>query len=55
MNARKVGKVRVTKVDGEWIVKAWDQNGKRFEEADYFASDRADAEGTARLMLDPKN
>lgn len=47
---RTVGKVKVVRVEGEWQVRVWDASGRRWEAADYFASDRADAEGTARLM-----
>ena len=35
---------------GEWIVRAYDQDGKRFPEADYHTDDRADAEATAAAM-----
>jgi lauroyl/myristoyl acyltransferase len=38
---------------GEWIVLAYDQHGERFEEADYFASDKEDAQTTAKLMVNP--
>jgi hypothetical protein len=36
---------------GEWVVRAYDQHGKRWPEADYHTDDKADAEGTAKLMV----
>lgn len=35
----------------EWMVKAYDQDGVRFVDADYYTDDKADAEGTAKVML----
>lgn len=50
---RKVSRVKVVRnaAWGEWIVRAWDQHGRRFPDADYFTTDRADAHDTARAML----
>lgn len=50
MNERKVGRTRIVKFEGEYIVKVWDTNGVRWPEADYFASDKPDAEQTAAKM-----
>jgi len=36
---------------GEYIVKAYDANGKRMPEADYFTDDKTDAEQTAKVMV----
>jgi hypothetical protein len=36
---------------GEWVVRAWDEQGNRMPEADYFASDEQDAYSTALAML----
>jgi hypothetical protein len=36
---------------GEYVVRVHDQNGKRWPEADYFASHRDDAFRTAEAML----
>jgi hypothetical protein len=47
---RKVDRTRIVKFEGEYIVKAWDEKGVRFPEADYFASDKSDAEQTAKRM-----
>lgn len=35
---------------GEWIVRAYHADGKRYPEADYFTNDKADAEATAADM-----
>jgi hypothetical protein len=35
---------------GEYVVKAWDVGGDRYEQADYFTNDKADAVGTAKAM-----
>lgn len=51
MTERKVARTKVTKSNGEFIVKAWDQHGKRFAEADYYTNDKADAEQTALVMV----
>jgi hypothetical protein len=55
MNAerRVVGKATVARRNewGEYVVRVHDQNGKRWPEADYFASDRDDAVRTAEAML----
>lgn len=48
---RHITKTRLKKFEGEWIVLAYDQHGERFEEADYFASDKEDAKATAKLMV----
>lgn len=48
---RKVVRTTIRKVDGEYIVRAYDQNGKRWPEADYFTNDKADAESTAAAMV----
>ena len=34
---------------GEWVIKAY-RDGKRYENADYFAGDKQDAEDTARAL-----
>ena len=36
---------------GEWVVRAYDQGGNRWPEADYFTNDREDADDTAAAML----
>lgn len=38
----------------EFIVKAYDQHGRRFEDADYCTNDKADAIATAELMKKPR-
>lgn len=38
---------------GEWVVRAYDENGKRYPAADYFTTDRNDAVGTAAAMMNP--
>lgn len=51
-----VAHVKVAKrvsIWGEWVVLAYDQHGKRFPEADYFTTDREDAERTAVEMINP--
>tara|TARA_R110000803_G_scaffold210718_1_gene283367 strand:+ start:4961 stop:5419 length:459 start_codon:yes stop_codon:yes gene_type:complete len=42
--------VRFTKMFDEYRVRAWDQHGKRFIEADHFTNDKEDADNTAALM-----
>jgi hypothetical protein len=39
-------------VEREWIVRAYDQHGRRFPEADYFTDNREDAEATAARMIE---
>lgn len=34
----------------EYVVRAYDQHGKRFQDADYFTNDRTDACNTANAM-----
>jgi hypothetical protein len=54
-SAPKVVSTRITKKDGEYIVKAYDGNGKRLPSCDYFTTDKGDAEQTARAMVsDPR-
>lgn len=36
---------------GEWVVRAYDQHGKRYQEADYFTNDRADAVAISNAMV----
>lgn len=52
---RKVTRTTIRKVDGEYVVKAYDQHGKRWPDADYFTNDKADAEGTAEAMVFTKD
>jgi len=40
----------IKKHDGEYIVRAYDANGKRMPEADYFTNSKTDAEQTAKAM-----
>lgn len=40
---------------GEWVVRAYTADGKRYPPADYHTNDRADAEGTARAMVTEQN
>ncbi len=35
----------------EWIVRAYNANGKRMPDADYHTDDKADAEATAKVMV----
>ncbi len=54
---RIVARVTVPKranIHGEWVVRAYDQFGKRLPLADYFGSDKADAQGTAVKMMQPR-
>ncbi len=50
---RRVVRTKIvgSRVFDEWQVKAYDQFGKRFEEADYFTNDRQDAIVTAAAMV----
>lgn len=49
--ARVLTRVSIRKIEGEWVCCAYDQHGKRWKEADYFALDKADATETAVLMV----
>lgn len=51
IDERKVVTTKTVKKDGEFQVKAYDQNGKRWPECDYFTTDKEDAIGTAKLMV----
>jgi len=44
---RQVRKTTIRKVGREWVVRAYDQYGKRFPDADYFTTNEEDAEKTA--------
>ena len=46
-----IASTKVSKRDGEFIVKAYDANGKRLPDGDYFTNDKDDAEQTAKLMI----
>lgn len=48
---RKITTTKTVKKDGEYQVKAYDQHGKRWPEADYFTNDKQDAIGTAKMMV----
>jgi len=39
---------------GEFVVRAYDANGKRLPDADYHTDDKVDAEQTAKAMLERK-
>lgn len=43
-------RTKIVKKHGEYIVRAYDDNGKRLPNRDYFTDDRRDAEQTAELM-----
>ena len=52
---RRIARVTVPTrptVEREWIVRAYDQHGRRFPEADYFTDNREDAEATAARMIE---
>ena len=38
---------------GEWVVRAYDADGRRMPDADYYTDDLADAQATAELMVRP--
>ena len=46
-----IARTTIRKQDGEYVVKAYDANGKRMPEADYFTDDKTDAEQTAKVMV----
>ncbi len=53
---RVVARVTVSKRRNEWdefVVRAYDQDGKRWPEADYFTNDRTDAIQTGDAMVKP--
>lgn len=47
---RQVGRVKIVKRYDEYVVRAWDTDGRRYSEADYYTNDRADARTTAATM-----
>jgi hypothetical protein len=51
---RIIVRVVISKKDayGEYCCKAYDQHGKRYQEADYFTDDKQDAENTMAAMLE---
>ena len=51
--AAKVRRCRGSWHHGEYAVRAYDQAGRRWPEADYFTNDREDAEQTAARMIRP--
>lgn len=50
---RYVARTTISRVFDEWTVRAYDQHGKRYSEADYYTDDKVDAKGTAELMVKP--
>lgn len=46
----RIVRTTITRKDGEYVVKAYGEDGKRYPAADYFTDDKADAESTARAM-----
>jgi hypothetical protein len=48
---RKIARTTIRKSQGEFIVQAYDQYGKRWPEADYYTDDAKDAKETAALMV----
>jgi hypothetical protein len=46
-------KTKIVRRLGEWRVQAYDSDGSRIPEADYYTNDRQDALATAKLMEDP--
>lgn len=52
--SKVIARTKVKKIDGEYVVQAFDENGKRMQEADYYTSDREDANQTAARMCPPK-
>lgn len=51
VSQQRVASTKIVKKDGEYIVRAYNAAGKRIPQADYFTTDKADAEGTAKAML----
>jgi hypothetical protein len=52
--SRKIGRAVVDakrNAYGEYVVKAYDQQGRRYALADYFTDDKADAIATAAAMV----
>ena len=47
---RIIANVKIVRRRGEWIVRAYDLDGKRMPEADYYTNDREDAEETSLAM-----
>lgn len=43
--------IRFDRETREWIVKFYDENGKEYEPARYFGSDREDAINTAKAAI----
>lgn len=50
---RAIASTRIVRQNGEYIVRAYGQDGARMPEADYFTNDRDDAQATANLMMHP--
>lgn len=49
---RTIGKCIVSKNEyGEYVVKCWDTEGKRYQEADYYTDCKHDATLTMEAML----
>jgi len=46
-----ITRTKIVKRDGEYIVRAYNAQGQRLPLSDYYTNDRADAEGTAALMV----
>lgn len=52
-NERKTKRIAVTvikRLGDEYVVRAFDANGRRMAEADYYTDDYDDARGTAKAM-----
>jgi hypothetical protein len=50
VSSAKVASTRIVRKDGEYVVKAYNAQGQRMSDADYFTDDKADAEATAAHM-----
>lgn len=46
-----IATVKVVRKSGEYTCKAYDANGQRLPDADYYTSDKADADATALAMV----
>lgn len=48
---RPISRVRIVRVDGEYIVRAYNAAGERLPECDYYTTDKDDAVITGDMMV----
>lgn len=51
LESQRVASTKIRKIEGEYVVRAYNPDGVRIPQADYYTTDKQDAEVTAKLMI----